>query len=80
MFVRSKYDDAGELQRHRNDEVRQGLVGVNTMEDYTVIKQLAQGGQGATMLVKHNEGSANMVLKQSKVCRGVGWMRMSTRH
>jgi hypothetical protein len=50
------------------------------MEDYTVIKQLAQGGQGATMLVKHNEGSANMVLKQSKVCRGVGWMRMSTRH
>ena len=53
---------AGELQRHRNDEVRQGLIGVNTMEDYTVIKQLAKGGQGATMLVKHNDGSANMVL------------------
>ena len=38
------------------------------MEDYTVIKQLAKGGQGATMLVKHNDGSANMVLKQCKVC------------
>jgi NIMA (never in mitosis gene a)-related kinase len=36
------------------------------MEDYTVMKKLAQGGQGATMLVKHNDGSATMVLKQCK--------------
>lgn len=50
------------------------------MEDYTVIKQLAKGGQGATMLVKHNDGSANMVLKQCKVCvEERSWMRMCTR-
>jgi len=36
------------------------------MEDYTVLRKLGQGGQGATMLVKHVAGSETMVLKQCK--------------
>jgi len=36
------------------------------MEDFTIVKKLAQGGQGATMLVQRASGSDTMVLKQCK--------------
>lgn len=36
------------------------------MEDFTIVKKLAQGGQGATMLAKRSSGGDTMVLKQCK--------------
>jgi serine/threonine protein kinase len=41
------------------------------MDEFDVIKKLAQGGQGSTLLVKKKNGSHVFVLKQCK-CENIG--------